>query len=139
MTMRFARCVLLVALIGCGGAEPEVVPEEVIATPPDTAAMTTLRDSAQVTLASLLRNPGSATFDSVRVMQPPGVDDRLPAWAVCGQISGRPGIGGRSTPTRFVYQSRWTVFVEEANNQAAFADLWSRNCEAPATALLDAQ
>ncbi len=91
----------------------------------------TLRDSAQATLATLLVNPASATFDSVVVIQPPSVDGRAPVLAVCGRIGGKPGIGGRSTPTRFVYQGRWTVFVEEAGNQAEFAAVWAKLCEAP--------
>jgi hypothetical protein len=47
--------------------------------------------------------------------------------AVCGRIGGLPG---RPAPVRFVYQSKWTVFVEEAGNQAAFAELWARSCAA---------
>ncbi len=89
----------------------------------------TLRDSAQATLATLLDDPASAVFDSVVVIQPPPVDGRSPAPAVCGRIGGKPGIGGRSTPTRFVYQGRWTVFVEEAGNQAEFAAVWAKMCD----------
>lgn len=92
----------------------------------------TLRDSAQVTLATLLDDPASATFDSVVVIQPAPVDGRSPAPAVCGRIGGKPGIGGRSTPTRFVYLGRWTVFVEEAGNQAEFAAVWAKMCDAAA-------
>ena len=72
----------------------------------------------------------TAVFDSVVVIQPPAVGDRLPPMVVCGQISGKPGIGGRSTPTRFVYQTKFALFVEEAANRQAFADLVGRTCGA---------
>jgi hypothetical protein len=91
---------------------------------------TALRDSAEATIATLLKNPATAAFDSVVVMQPPAVGDRLPPMVVCGRISGRPGIGGRSTPTRFVYQTKFALFVEEAANRQAFADLVGRTCGA---------
>jgi hypothetical protein len=90
-----------------------------------------LRDSAQATLATLLKNPASASFDSVVVMQPPADGDRRPPMVVCGRISGTPGIGGRSTPTRFVFQTKFALFVEEAANAAAFAQLLGRTCGAP--------
>ena len=91
---------------------------------------TVLRDSAQATLATLLKNPATAVFDSVVVMQPPAVGDRLPPMVVCGRIHGKPGIGGGSTPTRFVYQTKFALFVEEAANRQAFADLVKRTCAA---------
>ncbi len=97
-----------------------------------------LRDSAQATLATLLDNSVSATFDSVVVIQPAPDGGRSPAPAVCGRIGGKPGIGGRSTPTRFVYQGRWTVFVEEAGNQAEFAAVWAKMCDrAAGTVILE--
>ena len=111
----------------CGGGEPEPAADSttaVVATP-DSAVAAALRDSALATLATLVDPPSRATFDSVVVIQPPHDGERLPAMAVCGRIGGLPG---RNTPTRFVYQSKWTVFVEEAANQAAFADLWARSC-----------
>ena len=40
------------------------------------------------------------------------------------------GIGGRSTPTRFIYQTKFALFVEEAANRQAFADLVGRTCGA---------
>jgi hypothetical protein len=92
------------------------------------AAAPALVDSAKATLATLLDYPGSAVFDSVRVIQPPEVDGRLPTMAVCGRMGGRPGVGGSRTPVRFVYQNRWTVFVEEAANRERFAELWARSC-----------
>ncbi len=92
---------------------------------------TALRDSAQVTLATLLKNPASAVFDRVVVMQPPAVGDRLPPMVVCGVINGKPGLGGRSTPTRFVYQTKFALFVEEAATRQAFGELVGRTCGAP--------
>jgi len=90
-----------------------------------------LRDSAKATLAALLTAPASATFDSLVVIQPPEEDGRMPAPVVCGRIGGTPGIGGSRTPTRFIYQSRFTVFVEEAANQRQFSALWARTCGVP--------
>lgn len=87
------------------------------------------RDSAQATLASLLDDPASASFDSVVVIQPPMDGDRLPGLVVCGRIGGRPGIGGSRTPVRFIYQNRWTVFVEEADNRTKFGELWDATCD----------
>ncbi|MBK7596823.1 MAG: hypothetical protein IPJ11_16750 [Gemmatimonadetes bacterium] len=88
-----------------------------------------LRDSAQATLATLLKNPATAVFDSVVVMQPPAVGDRLPPMVVCGQINGKPGIGGvHADPLRLSDQV--ALFVEEAANRQAFADLVGRTCGA---------
>lgn len=114
------------------------------ATPPDSAAIReaerqvaivaeaeTLRDSAKAVLATLLADPSTATFDSLVVIQPPPEGDRRPALVACGRIGGIPGIGGRRGMTRFVYQNRWTVFVEEEANRAQFAELWARSCIAP--------
>lgn len=111
----------------CGGGPPEIATDtttSVIAAPDTTAALT-LRDSAKATLATLVPEPSRAVFDSIVVIQPPHDGERLPAMAVCGRIAGLPG---RTTPARFVYQSKWTVFVEETANQAAFGDLWARSC-----------
>lgn len=124
--------VAFIFLVACGGGAPETAPDSTVATvaAPDTALAATLRDSAKATLATLLDDPVSATFDSVVVIQPPPDGARLPAMAVCGRIGGRPGIGGRTAPVRFVYQSKWTVFVEAAANQTAFGELWARSCAA---------
>ena len=117
----------LILCIACGGESAEVAPDTTTANVAaiDTAAAMALRDSAKATLATLVHTQTGATFDSVVVIQPPHDGARLPAMAVCGRIGGLPG---RSTPVRFVYQSKWTVFVEEADNQAAFSDLWARSC-----------
>ncbi len=93
---------------------------------------TALRDSAEATLAPLLDDPASATFDSVVVRQPAMVEGRWPMAVVCGRIGGKPGLGGRKTPTRFIYQNRFTVFVEEPDNQRQFHALWARTCAAEA-------
>lgn len=113
----------------CGNEAAEVFPDtaSTATITVDTAAAITLRDSAVATLATLADPPSRATFDSVVVIQPPHDGERLPAMAVCGRIGGLPG---RAAPVRFVYQSKWTVFVEEASNQSAFADLWARSCAA---------
>lgn len=94
----------------------------------DSAAATALCDSAKAVLAKLLDNPASASFDSLIVVQPPLDGDRRPSPVVCGRIGGRPGIGGSTSRKRFVYQNRWTVFVEENANREQFADLWGRTC-----------
>ena len=111
-------------LAACGGGSPEPASDSTASAvvAPDTVAALALRDSARTTLATLASR---ATFDSVVVIQPPHDGERLPAMAVCGRIGGLPG---RSTPARFVYQSKWTVFVEDDANQAAFGELWARSC-----------
>ncbi len=88
-----------------------------------------MRSDSRATLSELLSDPASATFDSLIVVRPPPVDGRTPPMAACGRISGRPGIGGSRSPTRFVYQGRFTVFVEESGNREEFASLWSRVCD----------
>lgn len=90
-----------------------------------------LMDSARVALASLLKDPTSATFDSLMVVQPPPINGRPSRMVVCGRIRGKPGIGGRLAPAAFVYQSRLTVFVEDPTNQRAFGDVWSGMCVHP--------
>jgi hypothetical protein len=91
-----------------------------------------LQTEAESQLATLLKNPGSATFDSLKVVQPPESNGRLPAMAACGRISGKPGIGGHATPTAFIYQSRQAVFVDDAvAGHAAFVDLWGKLCAVP--------
>jgi hypothetical protein len=114
----------LVVLAACEGRTPEAAPDSTATAvaAPDTAAALALRDSAKATLATLASR---ATFDSVVVIQPPHDGTRWPTMAVCGRIAGLPG---RTTPARFVYQSKWTVFVEEDANRAAFGELWGRSC-----------
>lgn len=90
-----------------------------------------MRNDARTTLAELLRDPATASFDSLMVVQPPAEEGRVPPMAACGRIGGRPGIAGSNVPTRFVYQSRFTVFVEEEKNREEFAALWERTCSAP--------
>lgn len=87
-----------------------------------------LSEAARAALASLLKDPASATFDSLTVMQPPPVDGRPSPMVVCGRIRGKPGIGGRSGPAAFVYQNRMTVFVEDASNKEAFGEVWNETC-----------
>lgn len=122
---------LAIASVACGGRATGDAPDStaanpVAAGPPavDSVAARTLRDSAVATLATLGPSP---SFDSVVVVQPPHDGTRLPAMAVCGRIV---GMAGRTAPARFVYQSKWTVFVEEESNRTTFADLWARTCAA---------
>lgn len=133
-----SRSALVLLVVGCGSPKADAVVDSaaVVAARADSLAKaavvegTALRDSAQATLATLLKNPATAVFDSVVVMQPPAVGDRLPPMVVCGRINGKPGIGGRQTPTRFVYQTKFALFVEETANRQAFADLVGRTCGA---------
>ncbi|MGD9523297.1 MAG: hypothetical protein AB7P61_05670 [Gemmatimonadales bacterium] len=134
---RQAYGALLTLLLACSGdPEPAADPAALAAARADSLARAAaeaapaLRDSAQATLAALLDTPASATFDSVVVIQPPMDGDRLPGMVVCGRIGGRPGIGGSRTPVRFIYQNRWTVFIEEAANRAKFGELWDASCGA---------
>jgi hypothetical protein len=129
----------VVVMSGCSASETPNASDSlaIVAAQADSAAeaelahATELRVAAQGVMASLLRDSSSATFDSLVVVQPPQVEDRVPPMVVCGTISGKPGIGGRSTPTAFIYQSRWTVFVAEAANREAFAKLWGETCANP--------
>jgi hypothetical protein len=93
-------------------------------------------DTARNTLAVLLKHPESAVFDSIVVVQPPKDGDHWPTPYVCGRIGGKPGIGGRSTLTPFVYQSRINVFVLDQTNGAAFAALRAKGCDNPAARVL---
>jgi hypothetical protein len=127
----------LALLAACGGGDAPAAPAVDSAALADSLAQAAraeahvLVDSAKTTLATLLDNPATATFDSVVVIQPPPADGRSPAMAACGRIGGRPGIGGSRTPVRFIYQGKWTVFVEESRNAEQFAGLWAKLCAAP--------
>lgn len=136
--MRGFAGVALVLLAACGEKQPpmdSVVDSAAIAaayadslSAAAVASAPAFRDSATTTLAKLLDDPTTATFDSVTVVQPPAVDGRLPARAVCGRIGGRPGIEGRAEPTRFIYHGPWTVFVDDAASAEKFAELWAESC-----------
>lgn len=132
--MHFPAVVFLAALLVACGSRTD--PAEHRDSAPgagavvDTVAAAALRDSARTTLATLLDDPSSAVFGSVVVVQPPREGDRATALAVCGTVSGRPGIGGRTGPARFIYQNKWALFVEEDANRAEFANLWATRCEA---------
>jgi hypothetical protein len=93
-------------------------------------------DTARSTLAVLLKHPESAVFDSLTVVQPPKAGGSWPTPWVCGRIGGKPGIGGRSTLTPFVYQNRINVFVLDQNNGPAFAALRAKGCDNPAARVL---
>ncbi len=136
--LRSVRASAILLLVGCASSKPSEAVDSaaVAAARADSLAKAAvveggaLRDSAQATLATLLKNPASAVFDSVVVMQPPAVGDRLPPMVVCGRINGKPGIGGRQAPTRFVYQTKFALFVEESANRQAFEELVGRTCGA---------
>ena len=126
-----AVTMLAFMLAGCGEASdsparPDTAPAAVAA--PDTASAVALRDSATATLSTLLDNPATATFDSVIVVQPPREGERVPAMAVCGRIGGKPGIKGSTGPVRFVFQSKWALYVEEPDNREQFAQVWANLC-----------
>ena len=127
----------LLVLAACGGEEQVEATSVDLTLQADSVARSRLADagvlvdSAKATLATLLDDPASATFDSVVVIQPPAADGRLPALAACGRIGGRPGVGGSRSPVRFIYQGKWTVFVEESRNAEQFAELWAKLCADP--------
>ncbi len=131
--------VLVGVVVGCEAPAPKPAADSTTVAAPDpdslARALATqaaeLRDTAEATLATLLDNPATATWDSVVVVQPPRQDGRLPAMAVCGRIGGRPGVKGTRTPVRFIYLTKFTVFVEEAKNRGQFADVWNKNCAVP--------
>ncbi|HEX3927048.1 MAG TPA: hypothetical protein VHW65_03555 [Gemmatimonadales bacterium] len=95
-----------------------------------------LADTARRTLTVLLKHPETAFFDSVVVVLPPKEDGRWPAAWVCGRIGGKPGVGGRSTPTPFIYRNAVTAFVLDQNNGQAFAALRARSCDNPGARVL---
>ena len=106
-------------------AVPDTVPGAAV---PDTNAAAALRDSARAVVATLLADSSTAMFDSLVVVQPPAEGNRMPSMAVCGRVAGKPGIKGRTTPTRFVYRTRFALFVQDDDNTQQFADLWATNC-----------
>lgn len=95
-----------------------------------------LADTARRALASLLKHPADATFDSVIVVLPPRENGVWPTSWVCGRMVGAPSRGGWSRSTRFIYRNAVTVFVLDDNNGAAFAALWARSCANPAALTL---
>ncbi|HET9066201.1 MAG TPA: hypothetical protein VFN22_10325 [Gemmatimonadales bacterium] len=133
--------IAVMLVVACGSGSPKAPPvvdsAAMVAARADSLAQAraaeapVLRDSAKATLAALLTTPASATFDSLLVIQPPEEDGRMPSLVVCGRIGGKPGIGGSRTRTRFIYQNRFTVFVEDATNQRQFIALWARTCGVP--------
>lgn len=93
-------------------------------------------DTARKTLAVLLKHPESAVFDSLIVVQPPKQDGSWPTPYVCGRIGGKPGIGGRSKLTPFIYQNRVNVFVLDPSNGPSFAALRAKGCDNPGARML---
>lgn len=138
-----ANCVVVPALVGlllgCRGESSTPGPDSAAVAQAAADSLTAaqriraaeLLVDARGVIASLLADSASATFEEMVVVQPPASNGTTPALVVCGKVNGKPGIGGRSTPTSFVYTSRWSVFVEEASNQTAFRALWDRTCGHP--------
>lgn len=137
-------CALLVVACGSPAEDPRVPADSaeraeapgLAATQALLADAEALRDSAKAVLATLLDDPASARFDSLAVIRPPVEDERPRPLAVCGRIGGSPGIAGSRGMTRFVYQNRWTVFVEERANREQFAALWAKSCAGERTVVL---
>jgi hypothetical protein len=125
---------LIVAAVACGPSKSANVPDSAAMAQQradsvlkaDASQVMSLTAAARADLATLLKEPKSATFDSVRVVQPPEAKGRWPAMAVCGRMSGK----GRPAAA-FIYQSRTTVFVEDSTNHAPFAELWQKSCGNP--------
>lgn len=95
-----------------------------------------LLDSARQTMVELLRNPATAVFDSLAVVQPVLKNGSWPAPAVCGRLGGNPGVKGTSGMTPFIYLNRVTVFVLDQSNGEAFAKLRADDCDGPGTRVL---
>ena len=137
------RCVVVVAaslvLAGCGTKEAppavdtlarmKAMDDSVIAL--HTQQASALADSVRATMATLLKNPATAKFDSLIVVQPPKRDGIWSTPWVCGRIGGSPGIGGSNAMTPFIYQNRVNVFVLDASNREAFGALRAKGCDNP--------
>ena len=127
---RLATFIAASLIAACSeGKAPAPVDSTPPAAVPDTVAAMALRDSATATVATLLDAPDRARFDSVIVTQPPRDGARLPGMAVCGRISGPASAKLPRSPARFVFQSKWALFVEDATNADEFAKLWASRCE----------
>ncbi len=143
-SIRLTTAFALVLTVACSGRPADDTPDSAaIAARADSLAAAEradaerMRSDARTTLAELLKDPATASFDSLVVVRPPPIDGRTAPMAACGRISGKPGLGGGNTATRFVYQSRFTVFVEEASNREEFAALWGRVCTAPGSTVFE--
>lgn len=95
-----------------------------------------LLSAAQADIASLLKKPATATFTELKVVQPPMKNDRLPPMVACGMVAGKPGMGEKPGPVKFIYQSRQTVFVEDATNHQPFTALWDESCGNPGSKVI---
>src|SRR4051794_16884407 len=94
--------VLVIAALGCG---PSKSPDGTAATATDSATVvvrrndstvkaslqqaTALRTDAESDMRALYKDPATVVLDSLRIVQPPEKDGRLPAMAACGVIKGR--------------------------------------------------
>lgn len=127
------RLLAVVVLMACGreAAEPAVDSAAMAAARADSlaavqrVAAVSLDSAARATVATLVNDSTRAVFDSMRVVQPAADSTgRTPPMAVCGRFSGP----GRTAPTRFVFQSKFALFVEGVSNANAFAELWGKAC-----------
>jgi hypothetical protein len=120
-------------LLACSDkpAEPAVDTAAVAAARADSlaaarrVAAVSLDSAARATVATLVNDSTKAVFDSMRVVQPAADSTgRIPPLAVCGVFSDP----GRTAPARFVYQSKFALYVEGVSNANAFAELWAKTC-----------
>ncbi|MEO7353441.1 MAG: hypothetical protein ABIZ70_03735, partial [Gemmatimonadales bacterium] len=89
-----------------------------------------LLQEARGVMVQILAKPATASFDSLRVMQPAVRDGVWPPPAVCGRLGGKPGVKGAAGMTPFVYFNKMTVFVRDQKNQVAFGELYGKTCSA---------
>lgn len=145
MRRHIAALIVPFLVAGCGGSKAPLPPVDAAATTKQaddsilaqrTQQAPALADTARQTLAMLLKHPESAMFDSLVVVQPPKDGSTWPSPWVCGRVGGKPGIGGQTTMTPFVYQNRINVFVLDRSNGAAFSALRAKSCDNPGARVL---
>lgn len=82
-----------------------------------------LKEFAKGHAASLLKNPDSAKFRDVRV-----VDTRTGPM-VCGYINGTNAFGGYAGESQFVHTGRWTYLLQRGeDNPPAGIIAWNEHC-----------
>ena len=143
--MRSGNLIFAVTLLlsACGHASPPPVDpavaaqrrtDSVLAAHKDAAPA--LADEARRTMVQLLKNPASAIFDSLTVVQPALSDGTWPSPVVCARIGGKPGVKGATGMTPFIYRNPMTVFVLDHDNAKPFADLRAKYCGGPGSQIL---
>lgn len=118
--VRKARSVVLVIVIGVFAM---FVAKCASRTHGNTAvpASSTYRAAAEELVRQRLRDPSSAEFSEIRVIDLPGKPT-----IVCGRVNARNGFGGMTGSKRFVVGA--TVAVEGDVNSADIAQLWATFC-----------